>query len=429
MALLLVWALLAPTAAALVLPALPHRRAAVAAAVRVQPSRHLARRCEPWLCTAAAAAPSPTDPPEAGAGAWLWGPKPLEAALPQAVVCLAGYLFHVCVLSRRSFTLAGRSLGWDTLVGLGVIGWAAWRRMRVLGRAVPPWLDGSGSSTADEASSCLDLSGAPDAEKLQLLLTSVILLVAPFGFSVLSPLFNAGLYGLVLLGLPLTPAVMPGARLLLEQSFLYFCLLRLVAARHGPRFFGRGSAWVRMRLRGPWLWPVLGGYAASLSLFNLVEPINQALLPHLAFAAEGPVAKLANPADKSPAALLIAALTPCVGAPLYEELQSRAFLLQAMTAVLPLRGALLASGLLFGAQHMQARQQQPQQQQQQQQQPQQHIYRRACVCGSQHMAAAHAHTRTRAHAHTRTRAHAHTCTRAHAHVHNTHRWGCCCLSR
>ena len=67
------------------------------------------------------------------------------------------------------------------------------------------------------------------------------------------------------------------------------------------------------------------------------------------------MAKLANPADKSAVALLIAAITPCVGAPLYEELQSRAFLLQAMTAVLPLRGALLASGVLFGAQHMQAR--------------------------------------------------------------------------
>ena len=40
------------------------------------------------------------------------------------------------------------------------------------------------------------------------------------------------------------------------------------------------------------------------------------------------MAKLANPADKSAVALLIAAITPCVGAPLYEELQSRAFLLQ-----------------------------------------------------------------------------------------------------
>jgi hypothetical protein len=157
---------LAPAAAALVLPALPHRRAVV---VRAQPSRPVARRCEPWLCAeAAAAAPSPDDLPEAEAGAWLWGPKPLEAVLPQVVLCLAGYLVHVCILSRRSFSLAGRALGWDTLVGLGVIGVAAWRRKRLLGRAVPPWLDGSGSGsgTADEASNVLDLSDAPDAEKV-----------------------------------------------------------------------------------------------------------------------------------------------------------------------------------------------------------------------------------------------------------------------
>ena len=116
----------------------------------------------------------------------------------------------------------------------------------------------------------------------------MLLLAAPFGFMYLAPLFNAVLYSLVLVGVPLTKAAMPGARLLIEQSTLYTCLLRMVASRHGPRFFGKGSAWVRMRLRGPWLWPVLGGYAASLAMFNLVEPINQALLPHLAFAAEGP---------------------------------------------------------------------------------------------------------------------------------------------
>ena len=79
-------------------------------------------------------------------------------------------------------------------------------------------------------------------------------------------------------------------------------------------------------------------------------------------------------------ALLLGGVTPCVGAPLYEELQSRAFLLQArgrpslclnrtrrhpysltcptarrqaMTAAMPLRAALVASGVLFGAQHFQ----------------------------------------------------------------------------
>ena len=40
------------------------------------------------------------------------------------------------------------------------------------------------------------------------------------------------------------------------------------------------------------------------------------------------------------------------GAPLFEEPQSRAFILR-LTALLPLRNALLVQGLLFGAQHLQ----------------------------------------------------------------------------
>ena len=46
-------------------------------------------------------------------------------------------------------------------------------------------------------------------------------------------------------------------------------------------------------------------------------------------------------------------MTPCVGAPLYEEVQSRAFILQALTAVVPLRAAVVLSGVLFGIQHLQ----------------------------------------------------------------------------
>ena len=42
----------------------------------------------------------------------------------------------------------------------------------------------------------------------------------------------------------------------------------------------------------------------------------------------GIVSKLANPADKRASSLLLASITPCVGAPLFEELQSRAFILQ-----------------------------------------------------------------------------------------------------
>ena len=111
-------------------------------------------------------------------------------------------------------------------------------------------------------------------------------------------------------------------------------------------FFSR--EWVRFdgvpaRARTYWL-------LCLFALFNVVEPINQALLPHL-YLPEGIVAKR-KPADKSRAS------PPCigralVGAPLFEELQSRAFILQALTAAMSLRSALLLQGLLFGAQHFQ----------------------------------------------------------------------------
>jgi len=323
-----------------------------------QPYRPIAARrpplaAAPRCCDASASAAAASDDGDAGADVARsqGGLLAMDAPLPQIALCLAGYLVHVCFLSRRSLRLGPLSVGLDTLSGLAVLAAAARRRAQTRGRAMPPWLDGGAGEPA-EAACCLDLRGAPREEKLRLLGTAAMVLAAPFAFSVLlGPLLEALPYALILLGVPLTEAAMPAARLLLEQSMLYVALLRLIGARHAPFF--RGESWVRVRWRAPWLAPVLGGYAASLALFNLVEPINQALLPHLAYAAEGPVARLANPTDGSAATLLLSAITPCVGAPLYEELQSRAFLLQAMTAALPLRGALVASGVLFGAQHMQ----------------------------------------------------------------------------
>ena len=68
---------------------------------------------------------------------------------------------------------------------------------------------------------------------------------------------------------------------------------------------------------------------------------------------EGLVAQLASPKDKSIASLVLASIAPCIGAPLFEEVQSRAFILQACTAMMPLSRALILSGILFGAQHLQ----------------------------------------------------------------------------
>ena len=159
------------------------------------------------------------------------------------------------------------------------------------------------------------------------------------GFSILSaqlPVVEGLIYGLVALGVPLSHDSMLSMRLLFEQTMLYAIMVKLMAARH--EFFS-GRRWVRWSLRGAWLAPVLGGYAASVALFNLVEPFNQALLSHLAYAPEGMVAKLANPADGRASSLVVASLVPCVGAPLFEELQSRAFILQVATRAVSPRAA------------------------------------------------------------------------------------------
>ena len=277
----------------------------------------------------------------------------LHRPLPQAVLCAAGYMVHVCILSRRSIQVPGAqiALGWDTAMGLAVLVAAARRRVNRGKPAIPPWLVAEApEETEPEAAAMANCRQVPAKERFKLLSTCALLLAAPVAFSYAGPIVEVLLSLLVLCGAPLNGPRMMSARLIVEQTLLYLSLGYVVKLRH-PKFFSR--EWVRIRWRAPWLAPALGGYCASLALFNLVEPINQALLPHLAYLPEGIVAKLANPADKSRASLLLASVAPCVGAPLFEELQSRAFILQALTAAMSLRSALLLQGLLFGAQHFQ----------------------------------------------------------------------------
>lgn len=195
----------------------------------------------------------------------------LHRTLPQVVLCAAGYLVHVCVLSRRGVRLSSSvDVGLDTIAGCAVLVAAAMRRVGRQRPAIPPWLTGKAS---EDASECADFGAAPVSERLRLLVTCAGLLIAPFFFSKLAPLIEALALVLALAGLPLNPTRMMSVRLILEQSLLNVALFQLVRMRH-PGFFGR--QWVRWSTRGPWLAPVLGGYAASLALFNLVEPINQA---------------------------------------------------------------------------------------------------------------------------------------------------------
>jgi membrane protease YdiL (CAAX protease family) len=300
----------------------------------------------------------PSAPPMMGQRAGTGDATPpktglMQHPLPQVVLCAIGYMVHVCVLSRRSVNLGSVALGWDTAFGVAVLGAAASWRGRQQRPPIPQWLvrgDESAMEGENEARTMLDNSKEPAKERTKMLATCGMLLAAPLLFSYVSGPIELILYALVVIGVPLNDVRMMSARLILDQTLLYLLLGKLVHVRH-PTFFTR--KWVRWSWRGPWLLPVLGGYSASVALFNLVEPINQALLPSLDYLPEGIVAKLANPTDKSAASLALAAVAPCVGAPLFEELQSRAFILQALTSTMSLRNALLLMGFFFGAQHLQ----------------------------------------------------------------------------
>ena len=132
-----------------------------------------------------------------------------------------------------------------------------------------------------------------------------------------------------------------------------FCILAhafLCEQRHGR------STQQRAAQKLPPLPPLSSASSASSAFLRFLRspsfgarhptPSVEQLLPRLAYQPEGIVAKLANPTDRSVGSLLLASVAPCIGAPLFEELQSRAFILQALTAVLPLRNALLAQGKL-----------------------------------------------------------------------------------
>ena len=95
------------------------------------------------------------------------------------------------------------------------------------------------------------------------------LLAAPLAFSYAAPVFEILLSILVIIGVPLNATRMLSARLILEQTSLYLLLGKLVSMRH-PSFFSK--KWIRIKWKAPWLLPTLGGYTASLALFNLVEP-------------------------------------------------------------------------------------------------------------------------------------------------------------
>ncbi|MCT7950468.1 CPBP family intramembrane metalloprotease [Ancylothrix sp. C2] len=107
--------------------------------------------------------------------------------------------------------------------------------------------------------------------------------------------------------------------------------------------------WFRIDLKGKWFFWGLGGYLAALPLVVLVSLINQkiwqgqggsnAILP---IALE----------SKDAVALTIFFLTASIGAPIFEEIMFRGFLLPSLTRYMPVWGAIVLSGLIFAVAHL-----------------------------------------------------------------------------
>ncbi|MBD2039910.1 type II CAAX endopeptidase family protein [Microcoleus sp. FACHB-672] len=109
------------------------------------------------------------------------------------------------------------------------------------------------------------------------------------------------------------------------------------------------ESWFRFDWRGNWFLWGLGGYLVALPLVVVVSLINQRLWqgqggsnPILPIALEG----------KDNVALAIFFLTASIGAPVFEELMFRGFLLPSLTRYVPVWGAIAASSLLFAIAHL-----------------------------------------------------------------------------
>lgn len=163
------------------------------------------------------------------------GDGPLQRPVPQALLCTAGYLAHLLVLSRRGLRIGSVDLGLDTLTGGVVVLAAVANRVRNGRTPIPGWL--SGASPVEEAGLCADFSAEVPRQKVKLLATAALLLVLPVLFSAfVLPLMDAIVLVLAII-FPLTDASLDGVRLLVAQTILYGVLLKFIQVRH-PDFFG-----------------------------------------------------------------------------------------------------------------------------------------------------------------------------------------------
>ncbi|CAD5980746.1 hypothetical protein PCC9214_04699 [Planktothrix tepida] len=114
-------------------------------------------------------------------------------------------------------------------------------------------------------------------------------------------------------------------------------------------YFPLPEGWFTLNFKGNWFLWGLGGYFVALPLVILVSLINQKLWDGQG--GSNPLLPIALESRDS-VALTIFFITASIAAPIFEEIMFRGFLLPSLTRYLPLGSAIILSGFLFAAAHL-----------------------------------------------------------------------------
>ncbi|WP_254173028.1 CPBP family intramembrane glutamic endopeptidase [Planktothrix pseudagardhii] len=114
-------------------------------------------------------------------------------------------------------------------------------------------------------------------------------------------------------------------------------------------YFPLPEGWFTLNFKGNWFLWGLGGYFVALPLVILVSLINQKLWDGQG--GSNPLLPIALESRDS-VALTVFFITASIAAPIFEEIMFRGFLLPSLTRYLPLGSAIILSGFLFAAAHL-----------------------------------------------------------------------------
>ena len=191
----------------------------------------------------------------------------------------------------------------------------------------------------------------PRGTKAKIGLTTIMLLGAYLLSGYGAVLCEQLMFFLTILGVPLTVPTLRAYKVLLGHLMWVFMGVKILGTQLRPFFPPRGK-WMRARVHSNWCWWAIGVYFVSGLLFNIVDFVNQFLVPQAILNEESVVSKLIHPENQDVVAMAIGSIGPCITAPFFEEILYRGYLLPALSCFMPLWLAIPVSSVLFAAHHL-----------------------------------------------------------------------------